>query len=250
MIRVLLPKSNDSNPTVAASITMCLGELMNVAGEEGWPYVKPLMADIVKRLQDPSTLKRNAALRALGQMCSSAGYVIDPLVDYPNLLPILGKILDAEPNLPVRREVMKVLGILGALDPYKRMQGGSSHETAVTAINVVKVSNEVPTGSSDDYFQTVVINSLLGLLKEDIHGQHHYAVIEAIMSIFKTQGLKCVAYLPQVNLTIHTPSTALKLWASDNPSICTCRKVIYGPPPGVPSSTTRHSHRNHQAACS
>ena len=52
---------------------------------------------------------------------------------------------------------------------------------------------------SDDYYQTVVINALLGILKDQsLAGQHH-TVIEAIMSIFKTQGLKCVTFLPQVN---------------------------------------------------
>lgn len=27
---------------------------------------------------------------------------------------------------------------------------------------------------------------------------HHHTVIEAVMNIFKTQGLKCVTFLPQV----------------------------------------------------
>ncbi len=52
--------------------------------------------------------------------------------------------------------------------------------------------------ASDDYYQTVAINALLGILKDQsLQGKHH-TVIEAIMSIFKTQGLKCVTFLPQV----------------------------------------------------
>ena len=54
------------------------------------------------------------------------------------------------------------------------------------------------TSSSDDYFQTVVINSLLIVLDDQSLSQHHHTVIEAIMSIFKTQGLKCVSFLPQI----------------------------------------------------
>lgn len=54
------------------------------------------------------------------------------------------------------------------------------------------------TASSDDYFQTVVINHLLDILKDQTLSAQHHTVIEAIMSIFKTQGLKCVAFLPQV----------------------------------------------------
>jgi len=52
---------------------------------------------------------------------------------------------------------------------------------------------------SDDYYQTVVINALLGILKDQSLGGQHHTVIEAIMSIFKTQGLKCVTFLPQVS---------------------------------------------------
>ena len=53
--------------------------------------------------------------------------------------------------------------------------------------------------SSDDYFQTIVINALLGMLKDRALDTHHDAVVGAIMSIFKTQGLRCVAFLPQVS---------------------------------------------------
>lgn len=51
---------------------------------------------------------------------------------------------------------------------------------------------------SDDYYQTVVINALLGILNDQALSSQHHTVIEAIMSIFKTQGLKCVTFLPQV----------------------------------------------------
>ena len=45
--------------------------------------------------------------------------VIDPYLKYPNLLGILINFLKTEQQLSIRRETMKVLGILGALDPYK-----------------------------------------------------------------------------------------------------------------------------------
>ena len=84
------------------------------------PHVPDLMEVIIARLSDPAVVKRDAALHTLGQVCSSTGYVITPLVDYPQLLPVLSRILRTETTLSVRREVIKVLGILGALDPYRR----------------------------------------------------------------------------------------------------------------------------------
>ena len=121
MLRVLLLKANDGNAAVATNILMCLGELTCVGGEDTMPHVPELMQVIMARLSDPSLAKRDAALHALGQICGSTGYVITPLVDYPQLLPALGRIVRTDPTKDARREVMKVLGILGALDPFRRM---------------------------------------------------------------------------------------------------------------------------------
>ena len=84
------------------------------------PHVPDLMQVIIAKLTDSSIVKRDAALHTLGQVCSNTGYVIQPLVDHPQLLQILSRILKTEPAQPVRREVVKVLGVLGALDPYRR----------------------------------------------------------------------------------------------------------------------------------
>lgn len=120
MLRVHIPKANDPNPNVAANILMGLGELAAVGGEEVLPLVPDIMDIIMEKLVDPSLAKRDAALHTLGQLCSNTGYVIDPLIEHPQLLQILSRILRTEPTQSVRREVTKVLGILGALDPYRR----------------------------------------------------------------------------------------------------------------------------------
>ncbi len=119
-MRLLLQKASDSNATVAANVIMCLGELATVGGEDVLPHVPELMEVVITRLSDSAVVKRDAALHTLGQVCSSTGYVITPLVDYPQLLPVLSRILLTETNQSVKREVIKVLGILGALDPYRR----------------------------------------------------------------------------------------------------------------------------------
>jgi len=49
-------------------------------------------------------------------------YVIEPYHRYPNLLDILFNFLKTEQTSGVRREVVRVLGLLGALDPYKHTQ--------------------------------------------------------------------------------------------------------------------------------
>jgi serine/threonine-protein kinase mTOR len=85
-------------------------------------------------------------------------------------------------------------------------EDAASETTAAAAVNQVPMSQHV--SATDDYFQTVVITSLLAILKDQSLNSHHHTVIEAIMSIFKTQGLKCVTFLPQVRFDY---SQALKL---------------------------------------
>ncbi|KDQ22311.1 hypothetical protein PLEOSDRAFT_1051426 [Pleurotus ostreatus PC15] len=204
MLRTLLPKAKDSNATVASNVLTCLGELVCIAAEDASPCVPDLMRVIMDRLSDPSLAKRSdATLHTLGQLCSSTGYVIQPLVDYPQLLPMLLRILRNESTNFAKREVVKVLGILGAIDPFRRKAppepGASSTNTVAAATTVGATGTLVNlTGGADDGFQAAVISALLDVLKDPSLSAHHHNVVEAIMSIFKTQGLKCVTFLPEI----------------------------------------------------
>lgn len=55
------------------------------------------------------------------------------------------------------------------------------------------------TPDHEDYYPTVVMNTLMQtVLKDTSLAQYHSAVIEAIVTIFKTLGLKCVPFLGQI----------------------------------------------------
>ncbi|KAI9837156.1 MAG: phosphatidylinositol kinase- protein kinase tor1 [Sclerophora amabilis] len=204
MVAVLLPKARDPSAGVASTILKALGELATVGGEEMKPYIPKLMPIIIDALQDLSShSKRDAALRTLGQLASNSGYVIDPYLEYPQLLTILVNIVKTEQAGPLRTETIKLMGILGALDPYKHQQVlEKSPETqlAAEAQNVTDVSLIMGglTPSSEDYYPTVVINTLMNVLGDSSLATYHSAVIDAVMSIFKTLGLKCVPFLPTI----------------------------------------------------
>jgi serine/threonine-protein kinase mTOR len=121
MLRVLLPKANDANPVVAGQVLMCLGELSSVGGEEFAPHIPQIMSVILSTLGDPAALsKREAALLTLGQLCTNTSYVITPIIEHSQLMPLLGRVLKSEPSANIRRQTIRVLGILGAIDPYRR----------------------------------------------------------------------------------------------------------------------------------
>ncbi|KAF5006676.1 hypothetical protein FDECE_6968 [Fusarium decemcellulare] len=203
MISVLLPKANDSNPSVAATILKAIGELATVGGEDMLPYKDRLMPLIIDALQDQSSnSKREAALHALGQLASNSGYVIEPYLEYPQLLEILQSIIRTEgQRAPLRQETIKLMGILGALDPYKHQVEERTPDARRLESNQMTDISLMMTGltpSNKEYFPTVVINALLQILKDPSLVQHHAAVIEAIMNIFRTLGLECVSFLDRI----------------------------------------------------
>jgi FKBP12-rapamycin complex-associated protein len=120
MITSLLPKTTDPHASVAATTMKAIGEFASVGGAEMKQYLQELMPIILDALQDLSShTKREAALRTLGQLASNSGYVIDPYIEYPHLLGVLVNIIKTEQTGSLRKETIKLLGILGALDPYK-----------------------------------------------------------------------------------------------------------------------------------
>ncbi|KAM4062714.1 FAT domain-containing protein [Hirsutella rhossiliensis] len=205
MISVLLPKASDPLPSVAATILKAIGELATVGGEDMLPYKDRLMPLIIDALQDQSSnIKREAALNALGQLASNSGYVIRPYLEYPQLLQILQGIIRTEGQRgPLRQETIKLMGILGALDPYKHQQVEERTpevQRRVESNQMTDISLMMTglTPSNKEYFPTVVINALLQILKDHSLAQHHAAVIEAIMNIFRTLGLECVSFLDRI----------------------------------------------------
>jgi len=119
LLKVLIPKCKDPSPGVASESLKAIGELALI-GEDMIPYLDDLFPMIIETLQDQSNItKREVALKTLGQLASNTGYIIEPYIKYPNLLNILISILKTEQNMVIRRQTVKVMGILGALDPYK-----------------------------------------------------------------------------------------------------------------------------------
>ncbi|KAI9050994.1 hypothetical protein LZ554_005104 [Drepanopeziza brunnea f. sp. 'monogermtubi'] len=205
MVTVLLPKASDPNPAVAGTVLKAIGDLSTVGGEDMIPYLDQLMPIILQALQDQSSVsKREAALKTLGQLASNSGYVIQPYLDHPPLLEILQNIIRSEPNRgPLRQETIKLMGILGALDPYRHQQvEEKSPETQLrlesTQMTDISLMMNGLTPSNKEYFPTVVINALLQILKDQSLSQHHALVVEAIMTIFRTLQLECVPFLDKV----------------------------------------------------
>ncbi|KAJ3106200.1 phosphatidylinositol kinase- protein kinase tor1 [Phlyctochytrium planicorne] len=191
VLKVLLPKIKDASPGVAARVLTALGELSQVGCEDLLPYIDDIFPMIIETLQDQSSsTKREAALRTLGQLASNTGVVIEPYIKYTNLLNLLIGILKSEQSPVLRREAVKVIGTLGALDPYRHKLVSDPDPSGGARADL----NSIPIGlspSSEEYYPTVAINALMRILRDTSLSVHHTAVIQAIMPPFLNMMRSC-----------------------------------------------------------
>ncbi|KAF8668205.1 Atypical PIKK FRAP protein kinase [Rhizoctonia solani] len=203
ILRCILSRAQEKNTIeVGSALMRCLWALATIGGEHISEFKSKIMDHVVRTLSDPLAVRqRRAALETLGALCSSTGYLVDPEYEHPKLVELITKVLTGEKNLETRREAMRALGIIGAVDQYKHAHNldyeDDSNQEATVA-NHMDLTAAAADTNKEEYSSTVVFSSLVNILKTPSLSSSHQAAIEAIMSICKTQGLKILGYLPQV----------------------------------------------------
>jgi Domain of unknown function (DUF3385) len=116
-----LPLNADIRLTTAS--LEAVGELCIVVREEILPYGDLLMPQIISSMYDPSSRrKQEMAVKTLGQLVSATGQVVKPYLQYPQLLPrALDLLFKNAATTPwtLRMQILRTVGLLGALEPHK-----------------------------------------------------------------------------------------------------------------------------------
>lgn len=232
ILNVLVPKlkESDSNPGVVISVLKAVGDLADVHGDNTGlkKWLSELLTILLELLSDASaTEKRSVALWAFGQLISATGHVVTPYKEYPNLMDVLLNFLKTEQQPKDRRETIRVLGLLGALDPYKhkmakRLLDGQPDSSLVPVADSKAEENNFEMTTSemlvnmsspilDEYYPAIVISTLMRILRDPTLQQHHKSVVQAVTDIFQSLGIKCVPYISRV-----TPSLLYVARATDN----------------------------------
>ncbi|XP_044740220.1 serine/threonine-protein kinase Tor [Chrysoperla carnea] len=198
ILSTLVPKLRDSEPVVL-SVLKAIGDLAEAAGgTDLLPWGDELLTVLLEIFGDTASVeKRAVALWALGQLVSATGHALQPYSRQPALLDVLLTFLKTEQRPRVRRETLRVLGLLGALDPYKRREPEEpTASTDLTSSEMLISTNA--SGTLEEYYPAVAVSTLMRIVRDPNLAQHHTMVIQAVTFIFSNLGIKCVPYIPQV----------------------------------------------------
>ncbi|KAJ9451057.1 (UPF0240) [Diplonema papillatum] len=228
---------NDSD--VCISVLNCLSALAEAVTEEMLPHLDVFLPLIITVLKGrSSSAKVDAALRALGNLIQFTGHNIKPYEEFGDLLPAILSILktdDIDGQMVTKREAVKVLGILGALDPYRRrlqietgqkssVGGDKAARPAQEAAVGMQISqlghnnqivaaptraqlqirypqkpsaaSEVLTLKSTGYFTKVALKSLVSIMVDPTLQQYHKSVVLALVNICRSTKLDHNQILP------------------------------------------------------
>lgn len=216
ILTTLVPKLRepDSNPGVVLNILRAIGDLaeLNCGSNVMDQWADELLAILIEMLSDAGAPnKREVALWTLGQLVSATGQVVTPYHKYPVLIDVLINFLKTESQPFVRRETIRVLGLLGALDPYKHKmtRGLIDNASETTLISTDSKGDEIVDLSTaemlvnmdnvlEQYYPAVATATLMRIFKDPTLAQHHASVVQAITFIFNSLGIKSREYLYQV----------------------------------------------------
>lgn len=215
MIAMIPKMRNDQKyAEVTAQVLNAISEIAVIGGAEIVKNLKPLFEKLTHMINDSSSLhKREAALRAIGGICRSTAYVVDPYRDYPTLLDDLLRILKTVMSNTMRREAIKTLGILGAIDPYthKVFTGSVQSSTARTtalSLPITETDSKDPRQdiihwfnyekcTLEEFYPAITIANLM-LMMQDEDSQSYAEIAQAIVTIFRSLGDMAPLYTEQV----------------------------------------------------
>uniref|UniRef100_A0A5F8HCW1 Serine/threonine-protein kinase mTOR n=1 Tax=Monodelphis domestica TaxID=13616 RepID=A0A5F8HCW1_MONDO len=209
----------DPNPGVINNVLATIGELAQVSGLEMRKWVDELFIIIMDMLQDSSLLaKRQVTVSTISLHCLRKGFIC--MAHRKNIragramlylwLQCTGGWFTSLPHT----QAIRVLGLLGALDPYKHKVNigmiDQSRDASAVSLSESKSSQDSSDYSTsemlvnmgnlplDEFYPAVSMVALMRIFRDQSLSHHHTMVVQAITFIFKSLGLKCVQFLPQV----------------------------------------------------
>jgi len=111
-------KQKVSTPFISALLDV-MREISIVDPDATKPYIGKIFPLILESVKDQSDYqKREVGLNTLIAIIENTGFVVKPYFFYPELLQIIRNLVKSEKDAAVRKLVLRLIGVIGAVDPY------------------------------------------------------------------------------------------------------------------------------------
>ncbi|MBW00859.1 Serine/threonine-protein kinase mTOR, partial [Eschrichtius robustus] len=155
-----------------------LGHLVSNAPRLIRPYMEPILKALILKLKDPDPDPNpgviNNVLATIGELAQVSGLEMRKWVDELFII-IMDMLQDS--SLLAKRQVSTTTS--------------SDYSTSEMLVNM----GNLPL---DEFYPAVSMVALMRIFRDQSLSHHHTMVVQAITFIFKSLGLKCVQFLPQV----------------------------------------------------
>ena len=202
LLENIIMKIKDKQVSVSFSESMlnCIGRLAFIKPDCITNRLELLLNILSDMIQDQSSIiRRKASLSVLGIILQKVDRENVPSDRFSAILLMSVSIIKNEIDHSVRREAIRLMGVIGAIDPYfiKALENPSLN---------VSISNEsfgeVPAlslnSSPEEFYARIAVNSLLAILRDTTLSMHHMAAAQALVYLFRTLGQRSNQFLNQV----------------------------------------------------
>ena len=205
ILDTLIPKLQDSTTPVGVilSVLQAIAMQARVSQSEMRCYstkLIPILRDSIQDSSSNSTDKTIMVIWTLGELLEHTRYVLEPTFQRPQMMDILYSFLKIELHQAIRLQSIRVLGLLGALDPHKylayhhklKLEAQSINNIGNISLNNIDLQQNVlgnltseiwvstASGQLEDFYPQVAIRCLLRILNDASLSTFH---LEAAMSL-------------------------------------------------------------------
>ena len=203
-----------NNIRFSSCVITTIGRLASQSRLETFHDFSSTIPFLIESMQDMNYIQlKHASLWTIGQIIANTGYVIEPYRDYPRLFKILLGFLQNDENLRVRREVIRIIGLIGAIDPYDYKQSvllklpksnsvknELNCDLIVSKTKIVFEPSEIMSmiqtvGSLDEYYPILSINILIKIIKYSIDLNQVKDTLNALDIVLKNLSGLCRNYI-------------------------------------------------------
>lgn len=201
------PNCNNNILIAILNVISSLAQVSNVEIKAHFNELYPILFEII---QDTSysTKKKEVALSCMGKLIDSAGFELKYSA-YNDLFECLLNMLKIEQTPSMRREIIRVLGMLGTVDPYKHQlnaglidQSGDllvvqEKRPTIEHINSTELMvSKLP--NYNDFYPAIAIANLVKIINDANLISHHTMAVQALTCIFENLKLSCVPFISDV----------------------------------------------------